>query len=970
MNFIPSLNTRTALSSLALVCLALTGVSANAQLTNGLVGLWSFNGDTKDSSGNGNDATLENGASLDADTPADLGGGESLRIGGGTQHALVPDSDSLDLTDEITIAAWVKPAGSGWGAILAKSPSDGGGANHSGNYELRMQNNANQTPQWLYETGPGINSTVTLNVVGAGPTVGEWNHIALTMDNAGNYTYFLNGVSTSTAAGAPFGTLTNDNPLYIGTRADLFTTIDGHLDEVALWNRALTPEEVAQVASGPVFGGPVISLSSLQFTSAISQGGLVSTLSSFDPTISDDTYTYALAAGDGDTDNGKFQIAGDELQAGTHNFSADADGTTYTVRLQTTGTPSGETGEASFILSLNADSDADDLPDEFELQFAADLGVLSGLADANADGDGLTDLEEFNLQGQFPGLDPTLADTDGDTLNDDAEIDGAGARPPTDPINADTDGDTLNDGVESNTGIFVDANDTGTDPTVGDTDGDGTDDGAELAAGTNPTDPNSFPPVQLVGLWRFEGNAEDSSGLENHGDFVDGASLSNDVPAALGGGESLSLTGGGQHVLVPDAPSLTLESEITIAAWVKPAGSGWGAILAKNPSDGGLANHAGNYELRTQNNANQTLQWLYETGPGLNSTVTLNAGGTGPVVGEWAHVAVTHDKDGNYTYYMNGDVISSAVAGSPFGTLTNSNPLYLGSRADLFTTLNGNLDDVALFSGALGEAQIEAIMDGDFGAYGVGSSKMQLDIDRVGGDLVIKWPSEFGMLYILRSSTDPEADGDPGSWEIFGGHQDLEATPDINTLTIPLPADPVRFFVIEAFPKPPLTLLAEDFEAGAPEWTVGSDGAVGTVWGIGPPTGVSGPIDANMGLACYGTNLNGDYEPGADVWLRSPAVDLSAAGGATLSFAQFRDIDDLGDNFASVSVLNAADDSFLAAIVTGLNGFPFVWEDESFPVPAAALGQNVKFEFRLVTDEFAAAFFGGYYIDDVLLTTP
>ena len=65
----------------------------------------------------------------------------------------------------------------------------------------------------------------------------------------------------------------------------------------------------------------------------------------------------------------------------------------------------------------------------------------------------------------------------------------------TNPKNPDTDDDGLLDGVETNTGTFVDENDTGTDPNNPDTDGDGTKDGSEVRGGTDPTDPNSKPEI-------------------------------------------------------------------------------------------------------------------------------------------------------------------------------------------------------------------------------------------------------------------------------------------------------------------------------------------------------------------------------------------------------------------------------------------------------------------------------------------
>jgi hypothetical protein len=47
--------------------------------------------------------------------------------------------------------------------------------------------------------------------------------------------------------------------------------------------------------------------------------------------------------------------------------------------------------------------------------------------------------------------------------------------------------------VETNTGIFVSALDTGTDPLEPDTDGDGFSDGEEVVAGADPNDPTSVP---------------------------------------------------------------------------------------------------------------------------------------------------------------------------------------------------------------------------------------------------------------------------------------------------------------------------------------------------------------------------------------------------------------------------------------------------------------------------------------------
>lgn len=121
---------------------------------------------------------------------------------------------------------------------------------------------------------------------------------------------------------------------------------------------------------------------------------------------------------------------------------------------------------------LNPDSDGDGLLDGWEV--ANSFNPLSqpgqGEADDDADGDGLTNLDE-----QLHGSNPRNSDTDNDGLSDPAEI----ARG-TDISLGDTDHDGLLDGVEVSFG---------TDPLQPDTDSDGMNDGWEYqyrAAGFDP----------------------------------------------------------------------------------------------------------------------------------------------------------------------------------------------------------------------------------------------------------------------------------------------------------------------------------------------------------------------------------------------------------------------------------------------------------------------------------------------------
>ena len=114
-------------------------------------------------------------------------------------------------------------------------------------------------------------------------------------------------------------------------------------------------------------------------------------------------------------------------------------------------------------------------------------------ADADADGDGLTNGAELDVHGTEP-LDP---DSDGDGLSDGVEVNTLG----TDPLSPDSDGDGIADGEEDTDGDGLsdsdEVNDLGTDPLDRDTDGDGIEDGDEVDAGTNPlsddTDADGLP---------------------------------------------------------------------------------------------------------------------------------------------------------------------------------------------------------------------------------------------------------------------------------------------------------------------------------------------------------------------------------------------------------------------------------------------------------------------------------------------
>ncbi|HEY6170243.1 MAG TPA: DUF1800 family protein, partial [Verrucomicrobiae bacterium] len=189
------------------------------------------------------------------------------------------------------------------------------------------------------------------------------------------------------------------------------------------------------------------------------------------------------------------------------NFAVFTNLTSSTATLDVTNIEGWALGiHAVQIVDRTLDSDASGIPDWYEMKYALEPGSAS-LAAADSDGDGLSNLQEYQR-----GTDPHKADTDGDGLTDGQEVALA-----TNPLNADTDGDGLSDYAEVN-GTFP------TNPLLADSDGDGVSDKDEVRLGTdpayNPTNSSTFVgyvPFFRSSPSRWEWNLENVQFVWDHG---------------------------------------------------------------------------------------------------------------------------------------------------------------------------------------------------------------------------------------------------------------------------------------------------------------------------------------------------------------------------------------------------------------------------------------------------------------------
>ncbi|MDA0765820.1 MAG: hypothetical protein O3A87_05970 [Verrucomicrobia bacterium] len=244
-------------------------------------------------------------------------------------------------------------------------------------------------------------------------------------------------------------------------------------------------------------------------------------------------------------------------------------------------------------------------------------------------------------------------------------------------------------------------------------------------------------------------------------------------------------------------------------------------------------------------------------------------------------------------------------------------------------------------------------------------------------NLDFTWESQAGKLYRLRSSA--VLDTEFATWDLVA--EDLPNTAPLGSTSIMKPVDSTLFYRMEEYPAPPIAVYSENFDgvtapAFPADWTTGAQGPdTGTTfWELGDPTGgvANGPAAPNSPSNCVGTNIATNHGFDTDIWLRTNAIDLTSYTEASLTFQQFKEIEDVGIDldYGSIRILDASDNSELAVLedqsVEGdTNG---VWAAYTKALPAAAFTVPIKIEFRFEADDIDN--FAGWYLDDLAITIP
>ncbi|MGZ8697203.1 MAG: LamG-like jellyroll fold domain-containing protein, partial [Gaiellaceae bacterium] len=194
---------------------------------------------TADSTPNGNGGTLVNGAAWA------FGGGKygnAINFDGTNDHVRVADSFSLDSGLTGTTEAWVKVDRLGrWHGVLAKGSANN---NQTHNYALEL-NNANR---WVCILGSGVTAIVLGST--SAPVTNRFYHVACTWD-ATTVRLYIDGALNASVAQS-FIPAANSSPLYVGQFGGNADRLDGIIDEIRIYSRALAQAEIQSDMNTPL----------------------------------------------------------------------------------------------------------------------------------------------------------------------------------------------------------------------------------------------------------------------------------------------------------------------------------------------------------------------------------------------------------------------------------------------------------------------------------------------------------------------------------------------------------------------------------------------------------------------------------------------------------------------------------------------------------------------------------------------
>ncbi len=214
----------------------------------GGVAFYGLDGNATDALG-AHDARQE-GPVATADRRGDAG--RALLFDGVADRVVIPASDDFILRDRITVSAWIRWEGGQQATYIVFMACSACDEVSHDPYILGMDGGR------LWFQVQAADGERQVQLFGPPPEVGVWQHVAGTFDLEGGdeaARLFVDGEQVAAGAFAIQAGSMGEGDITIGARRAVVDRFDfgfhGAIDDVGIWDRALTPEEIADLADTP-----------------------------------------------------------------------------------------------------------------------------------------------------------------------------------------------------------------------------------------------------------------------------------------------------------------------------------------------------------------------------------------------------------------------------------------------------------------------------------------------------------------------------------------------------------------------------------------------------------------------------------------------------------------------------------------------------------------------------------------------
>ena len=601
---------------------------------------------TADASGNGNVGTVSGAA---WSTQGRNGG--ALSFDGTNDLVSIADAATLDLTTGMTLEAWVFPTslGSAWRTTIFKH----GSADLV--YGLYANRNTGVPNAQVFVGG---SARVVNGSGGLAPST--WSHLAATYDGAAIRIY-VNGVETG-VVGRTGAIATSTGALSIGGNTIWAEWFVGRIDDVRVYNRALTPAQIQADMNTPVAPPPAADSTPPSAPGTLSATGSLGQAQLSWGTATDNIgvsrYNLHRSTTAGFLPGPSNRIA--QPTGLSHTDNAPAGVYFYKVIAEDAA---GNLGPASNEAS--ATITADTTPPTVTLTAPSNGATLTGTATLSA-----TATDNVAVAGV--------------TFKDGTSTIGSEDTSP--PYSLQWTTTSAPNGSHTLTAVARDAagNTTTSTPIT--------------ITITNTATP---PPTGLVAAYSFD--AATGTALADHSGNGNAGTISGATWATPGRfGSALDFDGTNDMVTVPDATTLDLTTGMTLEAWVRPAalGTAWRTVLFKDGAGDLVYGLYGN-----RNTAVPNAQVFIGSARSVNGTAALP-------LDAWSHLATTYD-GANLRLFVNGTPVAAIPQTGSIATSTGA--LRIGGNGIWPEFFRGLIDELRVYNRALTQAEIQADMNASVG---------------------------------------------------------------------------------------------------------------------------------------------------------------------------------------------------------------------------------------------------------------